>query len=60
MTKLRGTGRHSVTYMLTVIYTSGDSDTRTYDTFHDLSHAIDKAWATPGFVRYEVGLAGDR
>jgi hypothetical protein len=47
-------------YQLVVIYTSGDSDTGTYGTFGDLSSAIDRAWATPGFRRYEVRPGGDR
>jgi hypothetical protein len=47
-------------YKLTVTYTSGYSDIGTCDTFEELSAAIDAAMASPGFVRYEVGPAGDR
>jgi hypothetical protein len=47
-------------YTLTVTFTSGYSDTGTCDTFAELSDAIDAAMASPGFVRYEVGPAGDR
>jgi hypothetical protein len=50
---------HSV-YSLTVTYTSGYSDIGTCDTFEELSKSIDAAMASPGFVRYEVGPAGDR
>ena len=46
-------------YKLTVTFTSGYSDTGTCDTFLELSEAIDAAMAAPGFVRYEVGPAGD-
>lgn len=47
-------------YKLTVTYASGYSDTGTCGTFAELSKAIDAAMASPGFVRYEVGPAGDR
>lgn len=47
-------------YKLTVIYASGYSDIGTCETFEELSKAIDSAMASPGFVRYEVGPAGDR
>ena len=46
-------------YKLTVTYTSGYSDIGTCDTFEELSKSIDAAMASPGFVRYEVGPAGD-
>jgi len=46
-------------YRLTVTYTSRYSDIGTCDTFKELSKAIDAAMAAPGFVRYEVGPAGD-
>jgi hypothetical protein len=46
-------------YRLTVTYTSGYSDIGTCGTFEELSKAIDAAMAAPGFVRYEVGPAGD-
>ena len=62
MTELPGLevpGRHQM-YKLTVTYTSGYSDIGTCDTFEELSKAIDAAMAAPGFVRYEVGPAGDR
>lgn len=49
-----------MSYRLTVTYASGHSDTGTCDTFEELSRAIDAAMASPGFVRYEVGPAGDR
>lgn len=52
-------GRHTM-YKLTVIYASGYSDIGTCETFEELSKAIDSAMASPGFVRYEVGPAGDR
>jgi hypothetical protein len=57
---LHGMGRPAVAYKLTVTYSSGYSGTGTCDTFADLSAAIDAAMASPGFVRYEVGPAGDR
>ena len=47
-------------YKLTVTYTSGYSDIGTCDIFEELSKAIDAAMVAPGFVRYEVGPAGDR
>ena len=47
-------------YKLTVTFTSGYSDIGTCDTFQELSKAIDAAMAAPGFIRYEVGPAGDR
>jgi len=47
-------------YQLTVIYASGQRDVGTCGTFDELSDAIDTAMAAPGFVRYEVGPAGDR
>lgn len=62
MTELPGLevpGRHHV-YKLTVTYTSGYSDIGACDTFEELSAAIDAAMAAPGFVRCEVGPAGDR
>jgi hypothetical protein len=47
-------------YQLTVTYASGYPDIGTCDTFEQLSQAVDAAMAAPGFVRYEVGPAGDR
>ena len=52
-------GRHQM-YKLTVTYTSGYSDIGTCATFEELSKAIHAAIASPGFVRYEAGPAGDR
>jgi hypothetical protein len=57
---LAGAGRPPVAYELTVTYTSGYSDIGACDTFAELSAAIDAAMSAPGFVRYEVGPAGDR
>ena len=57
---LAGAGRPPVAYRLTVTYASGASNTRTCETFAELSAAIDAAMTSPGFARYEVGPAGDR
>lgn len=58
--RLRGGPEGLTLYRLTVTDTSGETDTSTCDTFEELSKAIDTAMASPGFVRYEVGPAGDR
>ncbi len=47
-------------YKLTVTDTAGRVETSAIGTFEELSAAIDKAMAAPGFVRYVVGPAGDR
>lgn len=57
---LRGGPERATVYKLTVTFTSGYSDIGTCDTFQELSKAIDAAMAAPGFIRYEVGPAGDR
>jgi hypothetical protein len=49
-----------VGYQLTVTDTAGRVETSAIGTFVELSAAIDKAMAAPGFVRYAVGTAGDR
>jgi hypothetical protein len=55
-----GPERATVAYELTVTDTSGTQTSAHCGTFGELSAAIDAAMAAPGFVRYEVGPAGDR
>lgn len=42
-------------YKLIVRYADGRTETWVVPTFPFLSAAIDRAWAKPGFIGYEVG-----